>query len=51
MDKLTKGAKSYRDYEGKVNIRLKWADRDTFRQLTPKTEAPSFIFNVAKMCN
>ena len=48
---MTKGAKSYRDYEGNVNIRLKWADRDTFCQLSPKTEAPSIIFNVAKMCN
>ena len=25
---------SYRDYEGDVNIRLKWADRDTFCQLS-----------------
>ena len=24
-----------RDYEGNVNIRLKWADRDTFCQLSP----------------
>ena len=26
---------SYRDYEGNVNIRLKWADRDMFCQLSP----------------
>ena len=26
---------TYRDYEGKVNIRLEWADRDTFCQLSP----------------
>ena len=41
----------YRDYEGNVNTRLKWADCDTSVSSAPKTEAPSLIFIVAKMCN